>query len=61
VALVVGGMENIPGAAVGGFIVGMINNLSIWKFEAKWQQTIVFLVLVVVLLVKPEGIFKRSK
>jgi len=61
VALVVGGMENIPGAAVGGFIVGMINNLSIWKFEARWQQIIVFLVLVVVLLVKPEGIFKRSK
>jgi branched-chain amino acid transport system permease protein len=59
VALVLGGMENIPGAAVGGFIVGMINHLSIWKFEARWQQIIVFLVLIVVLIVKPEGLFKK--
>ena len=61
VALVVGGMENIPGAAVGGFIVGMIYHLSIWRIEAKWQQVIVFLVLLAVLLVKPEGLFKRKK
>jgi len=61
VALVVGGMENIPGAAVGGFIVGMIYHLSIWRIEAKWQQVIVFLVLLTVLLVKPEGLFKRKK
>jgi branched-subunit amino acid ABC-type transport system permease component len=61
VALVVGGMENIPGAAAGGFIVGMIYHLSIWRIEAKWQQVIVFLVLITVLLVKPEGLFKRKK
>jgi branched-chain amino acid transport system permease protein len=61
VALVIGGMENIPGAAAGGFIVGMIYHLSIWKIEAKWQQIIVFLVLITVLLVKPEGLFKRKK
>jgi branched-chain amino acid transport system permease protein len=61
VALVVGGMENIPGAAAGGFIVGMIYHLSIWRIEAKWQQIIVFLVLITVLLVKPEGLFKRKK
>lgn len=59
VALVIGGMENIPGAAVGGFIVGMINHLSIWKLEARWQQIVVFLVLIVVLIVKPEGLFKK--
>jgi branched-chain amino acid transport system permease protein len=61
VALVIGGMENIPGAAAGGFIVGMIYHLSIWRIEAKWQQIIVFLVLIIVLLVKPEGLFKRKK
>ena len=61
VALVIGGMENIPGAAAGGFIVGMIYHLSIWRIEAKWQQIIVFLVLITVLLVKPEGLFHRKK
>ena len=61
VAIVLGGMENVPGAAIGGFIVGMIFHLSIWRVEAKWQQVIVFVVLIIVLLVKPEGILKRKK
>jgi branched-chain amino acid transport system permease protein len=61
VAIVVGGMENIPGAAAGGFIVGMISHLSIWQVEARWQQIIVYSVLIAVLLVKPEGLFKSGK
>ena len=61
VAIVVGGMENIPGAAAGGFIVGMISHFSIWQIEARWQQIIVYSVLIAVLLVKPEGLFKRKK
>jgi branched-chain amino acid transport system permease protein len=61
VGLVIGGMDNIPGAAAGGFIVGMIYHLSIWRIEAKWQQIIVFLFLIVVLLIKPEGLFKQKK
>lgn len=61
VALVVGGMENIPGAAVGGFIVGMLSHLSIWKLEAKWEQIIVYLVLILVLLIKPRGLFERKR
>jgi len=61
VAIVVGGIENIPGAAVGGFIVGMIHHFSVWRIEAKWQQVIVFSVLMVVLLVKPKGLFHRKR
>jgi branched-subunit amino acid ABC-type transport system permease component len=61
VAIVVGGMENIPGAAAGGFIVGMISHFSIWQIEARWQQIIVYSVLIAVLLVKPEGLFKSKK
>jgi len=61
VAIVVGGMENIPGAAAGGFIVGMISHLSIWQVEARWQQVIVYSVLIAVLLFKPEGLFKSGK
>jgi branched-chain amino acid transport system permease protein len=61
VALVVGGMENIPGAALGGFVIGMIYHLSIWKVEAKWQQIIVFGVLIAVLILKPSGLFERDR
>ncbi len=61
VALVVGGMENIPGAAVGGFIVGMLSHFSIWQIEAKWQQIIVYSVVILVLLIKPKGLFERKK
>ena len=60
VALVLGGMENIPGAAVGGFIVGMIYHLSIWRIEAKWQQVIAFSVVILVLIIKPKGLFHRG-
>lgn len=61
VALVVGGMENIPGAAAGGFIVGMISHLSVLKFEARWEQIILFVVVIVIMLVKPEGLFTRKR
>jgi len=57
VALVVGGMENIPGAAAGGFMVGMISHLGIWKIESRWQMVVVFSVVIIVLLVKPKGLF----
>jgi branched-chain amino acid transport system permease protein len=61
VALVVGGMGNIPGAAAGGFIVGMISHLSVLKFEARWEQIILFVVVIVIMLVKPEGLFTRKR
>jgi branched-chain amino acid transport system permease protein len=56
IAAVIGGIGSIPGAVAGGFLLGIVENLGIWKIQAGWKDTIAFLVLIVFLLLRPEGI-----
>ncbi len=61
IASLIGGVGNVPGAMLGGFFLGIIENLGIWKIQAGWKDTISFAVLIVFLLFRPEGILgKRS-
>jgi branched-subunit amino acid ABC-type transport system permease component len=62
VAMIVGGLGNVGAAAGGGFVLGMIQNIAIWKIESKWQMALSFAILIVVLLFRPSGLFgeKRS-
>lgn len=55
-AAVVGGIGSIPGAVVGGFILGMIEVLTRAYLSSSYADAIVFVVLIVVLIVKPTGI-----
>jgi branched-subunit amino acid ABC-type transport system permease component len=57
VAMIIGGLGNVGAAAGGGFVLGMIQNIAIWKIESKWQMALSFAVLIVVLLFKPNGLF----
>lgn len=61
IASIVGGIGSIPGAVLGGFFLGIIENLGIWKIQAGWKDTIAFAVLIVFLLFKPEGILGTRK
>lgn len=56
VAAVIGGIGNIPGAFVGGIILGIIENMSKAYISSELSDAIVFGMLIVVLLVKPSGI-----
>lgn len=56
---VLGGMSNIWGAAVGGILIGVFENLGIMVFSARMRDTVSFLFLILVLLIKPEGLFAR--
>lgn len=59
---VLGGMSSIWGAAIGGVLIGVFENLGIMVFSAGMRDIISFVFLVLVLLVKPEGLFtRRSK
>ena len=59
---VLGGMSSIWGAAIGGILIGVFENLGIMVFSAGMRDIISFVFLVLVLLVKPEGLFtRRSK
>lgn len=56
-AAVLGGIGNIPGAMVGGMIIGLLQAYTTGYISGKWQDVIVFGVLIAVLVVKPTGIF----
>jgi len=66
VAAVIGGIGNIPGAAVGGMILGILETLiSTVQYNhtailSPYRDGIAFFILIVMLLVKPEGIFGKS-
>ena len=59
VAVIAGGIGSIPGAALGGLLVGMAQHLGVWKIPTQWQDTIVFLILIFFLLFRPQGFLGR--
>ncbi|MCL6601080.1 MAG: branched-chain amino acid ABC transporter permease [Alicyclobacillus macrosporangiidus] len=56
-AAVLGGIGNIPGAMVGGLLIGLLESFSAGYVSSQWKDVIVFSVLILVLVVKPTGIF----
>jgi len=61
VAVIVGGVSIFEGAVVGAFLLGLLQNLAIWKIPARWEDTITFIVLLLFLLLRPEGILGRRR
>jgi branched-chain amino acid transport system permease protein len=59
--IIVGGMGSIGGAALAAFLVGMIRVLSVAYVDSSFRDAFVFGLLILVLLVRPSGIFGRSK
>jgi len=55
-AAVLGGIGNIPGAMLGGFIIGLVEAYSDTFFDTKWTQAVVFLVLIGILVFRPSGL-----
>jgi branched-chain amino acid transport system permease protein len=60
-AVILGGLDSIPGAILGGFIIGILEALSgIYLdplFEGGTKEVVPFIVLVVILMIKPYGLF----
>ncbi len=57
IAAIIGGIGSIPGAVIGGFFLGIAENLGIWKIQAGWKDCIAFAILIVFLLLRPGGIW----
>lgn len=60
VAAVFGGIGSIPGALIGGILLGVIENLSKAYISSQLSDAIVFSVLIIVLLVRPTGILGKK-
>jgi branched-chain amino acid transport system permease protein len=55
-AAVLGGIGNIPGAVVGGFSIGLAENIGAGYFSSAQKDSISFAILLLILLIKPRGI-----
>lgn len=59
-ATVLGGIGNIPGAMFGGLILGILEMLGAAYISAAWKDVFVFLILILVLIFRPTGIFGET-
>ena len=60
-AVVLGGIGDAYGALAGGMILGLVIEWSTMFVEARWKLTIGFVVLIIVLIIRPQGIFGKAK
>ena len=58
---VLGGIGSIPGAALGGLLIGIAEQLTAGYLSADYRDAITFGILIVVLLLRPEGLFGSGR
>jgi len=59
VAAIIGGIGNFYGGFAGAFMLAFIENFGIWKISGEWKLAIAFAVLILFLIWRPQGLFKR--
>ncbi|MFA5665028.1 branched-chain amino acid ABC transporter permease [Castellaniella sp.] len=59
IAVVVGGVGSLRGAVLGGLILGLAEGIGLIRIPTEWQSSIAFVVLFIVMLVRPQGLFGR--
>lgn len=59
-AAVLGGLNSIPGAIVGGLILGVVESLFGGFVSVAFKSTVAFLIIIIVLLVRPEGLLGKE-
>lgn len=61
VSMVIGGIGNFEGSALGALLLGIVQNMLIWKISARWTEALAFLILVLFLLFRPEGLLGKKR
>jgi branched-chain amino acid transport system permease protein len=56
VALIIGGLGRFESCVIGGILLGIIQALVIWQWSAQWQEAITFIVLILFLFLRPQGL-----
>jgi branched-chain amino acid transport system permease protein len=60
VAAVLGGIGNIPGAVLGGLLIGIVETMIVAAGYATYRDAVAFVILIVILLVKPSGLLGKA-
>lgn len=55
VAVIIGGLRSIPGVALGALLLSISKHLGVWVLGSQWEDAITFVILIIFLLIKPEG------
>ena len=61
VAQMIGGMGNVPGAIAGSLLLGLIESYGIAVFGTSYRNLFAFVVMILILVLKPNGIFSRGR
>ncbi|HZU04610.1 MAG TPA: branched-chain amino acid ABC transporter permease [Chloroflexota bacterium] len=57
ISVILGGVGYLPGAIIGGFLLGLLQSLVLLPLSSVWQNVVTFAVLILVLLFRPQGLF----
>jgi branched-chain amino acid transport system permease protein len=55
--IIIGGLGSIPGAVIGGLLYGIAENTAVYFLGGVWRDAIAFALLIIVLVIRPTGIF----
>ena len=56
-ATIVGGIGSVRGAACGGLLLGLAENLAYWQLDPQWSEAVTFIVLFAFIIFRPSGFF----
>lgn len=60
IASIIGGIGNVYGGVFGAFFLGFIENFGIWKISGEWKDAIAFVVMILFLIFRPNGILGKK-
>ena len=61
VATVIGGVGNVPGAILGSLVLGLVESYGIALFGTTYRNLFAFVLLIAVLVWRPNGLFGRGR
>lgn len=61
VAMIIGGMGRFLPCIVGGILLGILQALVVWQFAANWQHAVTFLLLIIFLFFRPQGLLGTAR
>ncbi|MDC1542010.1 branched-chain amino acid ABC transporter permease [Candidatus Pseudothioglobus singularis] len=61
VIIIIGGMGSIPGAIIGGYILGFAESIGATYISSDYKDIIAFVLLIIILSIKPNGLFAKGE